>query len=54
MQNEDIQTYKIGFNFVDTNLNSETFLENNKCWSCGHLNSDIILFGHPVVKTAFF
>ena len=48
IQKGEIQTYKIGLNFVDTNLNYETFLENNKCWCCGHLYSVYILLGHPV------
>ena len=41
---------KLGLNFVDTDLNYETFLGNTKCWccGCGHLNSVYILLGHPV------
>ena len=49
-EKEEIQTDKIGLNFVDTNLNYETFLENNKCWCCGHLNGAYILLGHPVFR----
>ena len=44
-----MQTYKILLSFVDANLNYETCFENNKCWCCGHLNSEYILLGHPVV-----
>ena len=39
MQKREIQAYKIELNFVDTDLNYETFLGNNECWCCGHLNS---------------
>ena len=47
MQKREIQTYKIGLRFANTDLNYETFLENNKYWCCGHLNSVYILLGHP-------
>ena len=53
MQKEETQTNKIVLNFVDTNLNYETFIESKKCWCCGHLNSLYILLGHPVVKVIF-
>ena len=48
MQKREIQTYTIGLNFVDTDLNYETFLGNNECWCYGHLSSEYILLGHPV------
>ena len=43
-----MRTCRIGLNFVDTYMNSETFVEANKCWCCGQLNSVYVLFGHTV------